>query len=550
MSATHALVQILGGVALLLWGLYMVRTGIVRGFGAQLRQIINQGVANRLRALGAGMGVTMIVQSSTATALIVASFANGGFINAAPALAVMLGADIATTLVAQILSFDLSLLSPFLILIGVSLHKMLERNIYRQIARATIGLGLMLLALRIIVATSEPLRDSPVLLMVFSSLSNDPFIAILLAALLSWMAHSSLAVVLLLMSFTSTGVMSVPLALYMVLGANLGGVLLPVMATLNQGILARRVTFGNAAFKIIGVVLCLPLVAYLPPLLQQTGGSAARQVVNFHTLFNLGIAGVFIFLIPVAARILEQVFPLESAGNGSGPSSSLDLTAIETPIVALNCATLEALKMSENVERMIQGVQFALTKNDAPKTAELIEMDNLVDQAYEDIKLYLTQLARQEVDNQESHRIVEILSFTTNMEHIGDLTENLLELAARKSRDQLRFSDEGMDEIITLQSKVEANLKLAMTVFMTGDITIARKLISEKRRVNTLERQGVENHLERLRKGRRESVETSALFMDVLRDLRRIHSHLAAIAYPILDMAGELRKTRLKKKAA
>lgn len=549
MSATNALVQILGAVALLLWGLYMVRTGIIRGFGAQLRHVISHGVSNRFRALMAGMGVTMIVQSSTATALIVASFANSGFMKVAPALAVMLGADIATTLVAQILSIDLSLLSPLLILVGVVMYKVTTQNVRRQIARSAIGLGLMLLALRIIVGTSEPLRDSPVLFMLFSSLADDPLIALLLAVVLTWLAHSSLAVVLLVMSFAATEVVSVPLALVLVLGANLGGVLPPIMATLSEGIDARRVTFGNAAFKIIGVVVCLPLVAYFPPLLSQFEGAAARQVVNFHTVFNLAIAGAFIFLVPVAAKILKRFLPDHANANGDEHAGLLDSTAIDTPVVALSCATRESLRMGEYIETMVQGVKASLEKFNAEDTAELMKMDNLVDTSYEETKLYLTKVARQEVDEAESHRIVEILSFTTSMEHIGDIAENLLGLAAKKFQDQLKFSDEDMAAIYELHKKVTENLKLAMTVFMTRDVEVARHLVSEKRLVNTLERQGIENHIERLRQGHRESPETSALYVDMVRDLRRVHSHLAAVAYPILDSVGELRKTRLKKRS-
>ncbi len=549
MSATHALIQILGGVALLLWGLYMVRTGIIRGFGAQLRNVISRGVSNRFRALLAGMGVTMIVQSSTATAMIVASFANSGFMDVAPALAVMLGADIATTLVAQLLSLDLSLLSPLLILTGVVMNKLLKHSVRRQIARAGIGLGLMLLALRIIVSTSEPLRDSNVLLVMFSSMSGDPLIALIIASILTWLAHSSLAVVLLVMSFVSAGVMDVQLALTMVLGANLGGVIPPIVATMNEGVDARRVTFGNAAFKIIGVLICLPLVPYIQPYLLQFEAAPARQIVNFHTVFNIGLAVVFILLVPVAATLLKRFLPDTGNVVDNEQTQFLDSTAIETPIVALSCATRESLRMAEYVETMIQGVRVSLEENSNDKTADLIDMDNLVDSSYEDIKIYLTSVARQEVDDNESRRIVEILSFTTSMEHIGDITENLLELATRKSREQLQFSKEGMAEIYELHDKVATNLKLAMTVFMTGDVAIARKLISEKRRVNALERQGMEKHIERLHAGHRESIETSALYVDMLRDLRRIHSHLATVAYPILDKAGELRKTRLKKRS-
>ena len=549
MSATQSLIHLLGAVAMLLWGLHMVRTGITRAFGAQLRYFISRGVANRFRAFLAGIGVTMVVQSSTATALIVTSFVSRRVMETAPALAVMLGADVATTLVAQIMSFDLSLLSPLLLLAGVIMHKSMEKTIHRQLGRAAIGLGLMLLALGIIVGTSEPMRDSRVIQTIFASLTNDPLIALLLAALLTWLAHSSLAVVLLVMSFVSVGIMNIPLALVMVLGANLGGTLTPIMATLNAGALVRRVTFGNAAFKMIGVIICLPLVQYLPSLLSQLESSATRQVVNFHMIFNLLIAGVFIFLVPLAARILDRIFPVKENSNGPQKPHLLDPTAIETPVVALSCAAREALRMGEYVETMIQGVMVSIKENDLAKTEALIEMDDLVDSAYKEIKLYIAQISQQEVDKQESHRIAEILAFTTNLEHIGDITENLLELVNKKIKKQSRFSDEGLAEINELHAKVAINLKLSMTVFMSGDITVARQLLSEKRKVNTLERQGTDKHMERLLQGRPECIETSALYMDMLRDLRRIHSHIAAVAYPILDAAGELRKTRLKKQS-
>ncbi len=549
MSATQSLIHLLGAVALLLWGLHMVRTGITRAYGVQLRHHISRAVANRGRAFLAGIGVTMVVQSSTATALIVTSFVASGLMATAPALAVMLGADIATTLVAQVLSFDLSLLSPVLILIGVMMHKTMTQTVHRQIGRAAIGLGLMLMALGIIVGTSEPMRDSYVMRTVFSALSNDPLIALVLAALLTWLAHSSLAIVLLVMSFVSAEIMTVSLALVMVLGANLGGVLTPIMATLNHGPLARRVTVGNAVFKLVGVAICLPLVGLFPPLLAQLGSSATRQVVNFHMIFNLAIAGVFIFLVPTMAKIFDRLFPLKETAEGPQKPRLLDPTAIDTPVVALNCAARETLRMGEYVETMILGVMVSLEENDEDNIAALIEMDDLVDQSYKEIKLYVSKISRQEIDEDESHKITEIMSFTTNLEHIGDIAENLLELASKKTKKQLRFSDEGLSEIRELHAKVAINLKLAMTVFMSGDIAVARQLLSEKQQVNALERKGTDRHMERLREGRPECIETSALYMDMLRDLRRIHSHIASVAYPILDAAGELRKTRLKKQS-
>lgn len=547
-SVTYALIQLLGAVALLLWGLKMIRTGITRGFGAQLRHVISGGVGNRAKALVAGMGVTMIVQSSTATALIVVSFVSNRIMGIAPALAVMLGADIATTLVAQLLSLDLSLLSPVLLLGGVIMHKSFKRTLYRQIGRATIGLGLMLLALAMIVGISEPLRDSYVLQVLFASLSDDPIVALLLAAMLTWLAHSSLAIVLLVMAFTAVGVMTVPLALAMVLGANLGGAMPPIMATLNEGVLARRVTLTHGAFKLIGVATVLPFIGYLQTVLMHYEIEPMRQVVNFHTAFNVLLALVFIFVIPTAAKMAARLFPLGDLQGLPEHRSFLDQTAIETPAVGLSCAAREALRMGEYVERMVRGLLQAIKENDQQNTDALVEMDDLVDQECENIKRYVTEIARQEIDESESKRITEILSFVTNLEHVGDIAENLLVLVLKKARHQLNFSDEGMAELTELHEKVTTNLKLSMAVFMSGDIEVARKLMVEKYRVDRLETRFAENHMKRLCEGRHDSIEVSALYMDMLRDLRRIHAHISAVAYPILDAAGALRKSRLRKK--
>lgn len=548
MSATQHLIQLLGAVALLLWGLTMVHTGVTRAFGAQLRQVVNRSVGNRLRAFFAGMGVTMVVQSSTATALIVASFASRGFLEAASAFAVMLGADVGTTLVAQVLSFDLGFLSPLLLIAGVVMHKALKRTLHRQIGRALVGLGLMLLALSVIVHTSEPMRDAPAIKDLFAALADEPLIALALAALLTWLAHSSLAIVLLVMSYAASGIVSMPLALVMVLGANLGGALPPIMATWSEGGLARRVVFGNAAFKLIGVAACLPLIELVPGWMAGWEGAAARQVVNFHTLFNLGLVAVFMPLVPLAARLAARLLPAEDERGSAEGTRLLDATALDTPAVALACAAREVLRMGEDVEAMVSGVIAHLRGNDADGIRRLLETDDQVDRRYEDVKLYVTKITRQEIDAAESHRIAEILSFATNLEYIGDIAENLLRTLLAKAEKHLRFSEEGMAELTDLHAQATSNLKLAMAVFMSGDVAVARQLVQAKRHINALERRYADNHMMRLTQQRPESIETSGLHMDMLRDLRRIHSHITAVAYPILEAAGELRKSRLKKR--
>jgi phosphate:Na+ symporter len=518
----------------------MVRTGIDRAYDSDLRRIVSGSVSSRLKALRVGIGVTAVLQSSTATALMVASFSAHGLMATATALAVMLGADIGTTLVAQVLSFDLSWLSPALIAGGFVVHSMATRTRPRQLGRAALGLGLMLLALKLIVATSDPLRHSEILKEVLGTMVGERAIAMLLAAVIAWLAHSSLATVLLIMTFAQAGTVPPDLAFALVLGANLGGTVPPILATLAEGPPARRVTMANAAFKLIGVVAVLPLIDLAAPLIAAFEANPARQVVNFHTAFNLLLAVAFIGLTDVAARVAERLLPAKPATDDPGAPRHLDRASLSSPSVALAAASREVLRVGDIVESMLNDAIKALRENDVILANAIRARDDAVDRLYQAIKLYVTEASRGELDEADSRRATQILTFTTDLEHIGDIIENLMELAGKKSEQAVHFSADGLAELEALHAKVAANMKLALGVFMSGDAKMALKLLEEKREVKEMERDDAAKHLDRLREGRRESIETSALHMDVLRDLKRIHSHIVAVAYPVLIEAGLL----------
>ncbi len=547
MSATQTLLNLVGSVALLLWGLRMVQTGFSRGFGAELRRIVQDNTSNRVRAFFAGLMVTLFVQSSTATALITSTFARHGLVTLTGAIAIILGADVGTTLVAQILSLDLSSMPFVLLLVGLVLHRRGKSQRTRQLGRVAIGLGLMLFALRFILAAAEPLRQSPVLADILLSLQNEPVLAVLVAGLLAWVTHSSLATVLLISSLVASGTVPPVLGITLVLGANLGGTVAPILATMDSGIVARRVTLGNAALKAIAVILWLPFVTTVAEFSARFGLSPGRVVVDFHLLFNLLLALVFLPLVGVIGAQLERFVTQPSEpGDTSGPRY-LDDALIDTPMLALNAASREVINMATHVETMLRGVEDALSGTDIDMIARLSETDEVVDQYYEEIKFYVTDLTKQEMSEGETMRATEVLLFTTNLEHIADIVENILGRAERRIAENLEFSDEGKQEIAELHKRVVANLNLATGVFMTGEAAAARRLLEEKTAVSKLQHTLTHNHMERLRLGLPETIATSALHLDILRDLRRVHSHITAVAYPVLEAAGELRKSRLKK---
>ena len=548
MSATFLLINLIGAVALLLWAMRMVRTGMTRSFGGGLRAFLGRYLKNRFSALFAGIGVTTLLQSSTATCLMTASFAGRGLMATAAALAVMLGADIGTTLVAQFFTLNITWLSPILITAGLIAFLSGNRKRVRDLGRLGIGLGLMLLALRLIVADTQPLRESDVLLLTVDSLQGEPIVAILLAAVVTWVAHSSLATILLVSSLASVGAVPVALIFPLVLGANLGGALPALVATARSTPQARRVAIGNALFKLVGCIVAVPLLTVIPELVASIDTSPARQVVNFHTAFNVAIAAVFILLLGPVSRLLDHMIPDAPAVTDESQARYLDPDAFEEPVVALANARRETLHIADVLDDMLAKSMETLRRDDREYLAQVSGMDDIVDRLFEQTKLYLTDVSRHELGEEESRDCSDIMSFATNLEHIGDIIDkNLMELAAKKIRYQLRFSEDGLAEIESLHRRVQENLRLAMSVFVSGDRQLARKLMMEKDHFRDLERNAAESHHERLKSGKRESIETSSLHLDILRDFKRINSHLSSVAYPILEQSGELRATRLRK---
>jgi phosphate:Na+ symporter len=547
MHGVETVLNVLGSVTLLLWGVRMVRTGLTRAFGAALRRAIAACSRNRFTAFLGGIAITGLLQSSTATSLLVSSFAGRGLIPLSIAFAIMLGADIGTTIAAQILSFDLGWVSPLLIGVGVVTFLSSESDKPRHLGRVAIGLGLMLLSLKLLALATQPLRNAPAFMALLQGLQDEYIIAVVVGTLATWFVHSSLSTVLLVMSFAGSGLIEPRLALALVIGANIGGALAPYMAQANADVEARRVPLANLMTRAVVGIALLPFLGSIVEGLSMIDASATRLPVNFHTAYNIAASLIFLPLVDVVAWACRRVLPAKPVVDDPGKPRHLDPNVLDSPTEALACALRETLNLGDRVADMLRQTIEVFERND-PKAVKAIEdADDAVDRLYEAIKLYLIQTSRTELGEEDGKRYIEILTFTTNLEHIGDIVDkNLMELAAKKIRNRFAFSPEGMAELRAFHARVLENLRLALNVFTTRDITLARRLVAEKTAMREAEAKTADNHYARLREGRMESIETSSIHMDVIRDLKRINGHLASVAYPILEAAGELADTRLK----
>ena len=545
------LLNLLAAIALLVWGTHLVRTGILRVFGANLRHILARSISNRATAALSGIGVTALVQSSTATALIISSFVGQGLVTLPLALAVMLGADIGTSLMAVVFSFDLSWLSPLFIFVGVVLFISRQDTNVGRVGRVLIGLGLMLLALRLVTDSTEVLTRSEAVRMLLVSLTSDRLLEITLGAVLAVVSYSSLAIVLLTATLAASGVVPLDVALGLVLGANLGSGLLAVITTSRSAIEVRQVPMGNLVAKVFGVVVMAPLVGLWLLHVRPHLGNPANVVVMFHLSFNLVVALALIGFTPLIARQVERWLPKPKKNLLQTRSHHLDPSALATPSLAISCAAREAMHQADVVETMLRGLLEVIKRGDLKLAEDLRKMDDTVDALYSAIKYYLTKISREALAEDESRRWTDIISFTINMEQVGDIIERILiDIEDKKIKPNRRFSEAGMAEICELHARLIDNLRLGMSVFLNGNVRDAQKLLEEKARFRDLERAYATTHLGRLADQTQQSIETSSLHIDLISDLKRINSHICSIAYPILDSAGALAPNRLRQAAA
>ena len=541
------LLQLAGAVALLLWGVHMVQTGVQRAFGARLRALLGTTMRSRGRAFLAGVAVTAALQSSTATGLMVTGFAAGGLVDLVPALAVMLGANVGTTLIVQVLSFNVAEIAPVLILVGVLMFRRASAG-PRDFGRVLIGLGLLLMALRQFVDLLTPFEDAPSLRMLLGSIATEPVLDVVLAAGLTWAAHSSVAIVLVVMSFAAKGTVPPDAAFALVLGANLGTAINPLLEGGTKDFEARRLPLGNLLNRIVGVSVALVLLQPIGRWMVAIEPDPARAVADFHSGFNVIVAAICFPLLTPFARLLRTWLPVRVDAADPGTPMYLDPAAHETPVVALGGAAREALRLADVLETMLHGFGEALERSDRRRVEETKRLDDVLDRLDTAIKSYMTGLDPDAMSDADHDRAREILAFALNMEAAGDVVnKNLLASVSKQIRRGLAFSKEARAELARSNQRLIGNVRAAAALFMSRDARAARLLAAEKETFRDLEARATELHFERLRSGESGVAETSALHLEILRDLKRVNAHLvAAAAYPVLESNGELLSSRVR----
>jgi Na/Pi-cotransporter len=533
------LLHLLSAVALLVWGTHIVRTGVMRVYGARLRTVLSRSVEKKPLAFCAGIGVTALVQSSNATTMLVTSFVAQDLVALTPALVIVLGADVGTALMARVLTFDLSWLSPLLIFIGVIFFLGRKQTRAGQLGRVGIGLGLILLALELIVQAVHPITQSDGVQVVFASLTGDVMLDALIGALFAVITYSSLAAVLLTATLTATGVISFPVALCLVIGANLGSGLLAMLNNSTANAAARRVALGSLLFKLVGSLIVLPFVHILADSMAKLPVAKSELVIYFHVFYNLIRCLAMVPFVDPMARFCKRIIQESPELDGRLKPKHLDATMLDTPTLALANAARETLRMGDAMESMMVGLRKVM-HGEPREEKELRKIADDINVLYTAIKLYLARMPKDELAEEESRRWAEIIEMSLNLEQASDIVDRMgSEIADKSLAARRAFSVEGLKELDALFDQLVSNLQLAMSVFFTSDVDSARRLRRNKHRFRIMNRRYSHAHVERLHQQNVQSIETSSLHLGLLGDMKRLNSLFCAVAYSVMEQPDE-----------
>lgn len=535
-------------MALLLWAVRLIRTGIERAFLPQLRRILRRLSGDPLGAAAGGAGAAMLLQSATAVALMAAGFAASGLLAVPAALALLLGAELGSALMTQVLVLPVQDVAPFALLAGVLLFFRGGPRRWKQVGRILIGFALVLLALGMIHEVTEPIGSSRLFGLLAGYLADDPFTAYAIGAALAWAMHSSLAAVLTMAAFAAGGLLAAPAAAAMVVGANLGGAMIPLVLLGSAPRPARIVVAANALARCAVTLACLGLLAAGSLDLGLLGAAPGQQVISLHIALNAALLVLALPLRGWLCRLAGLLVP--PAPEPDDTISALDPDALGNPKLALACAQREILRMGETVQAML-GAVIGLLRTWDDETAQMIaRREDALDRMHYETKLYLSRLQESEMTAAEARRAVQLVAMANNLEEAGDRISSGIVALARKLKDQgLAFSDEGMAELAQFHDQVATNARLALSVLTTQDPDAARQLLEEKDRLRREEQRLQQEHLQRLRNGETATIETTNIHQEVLRQLKQINAALSYAAYPIAEETGALLDSRLARPA-
>ena len=518
---------LVGGLALFLFGLHLLSEGLKKVVGEKIKQILAKVTNNPLKGCCVG-ALTAAAVHSGLTMVILIGLINAGVLSLTQGIGVMLGSEIGTTITAQIVASDIGIIFYPMIAVGFLLLILGKNKKQKNIGQVILSIGVVYLGMNIMSSSVRPLQNEPALLSILQSLGDFPLYGILAGALITGILNSSTATMGLVLSLGMNNLISLPAAIGVILGANIGSCVTGLMASFGSSLSSKRLSLTQIIINIFGALLFFPFITNFAGLITLTSADLPRQIANAHTIFNITISIIMLPLVGVLAKLAMKLMPGEENKLKRG-TEFIDEKLLAAPSIALAQAEKEVMRMGNLTSEMLDKSMSAVLEGKKENMAKVIELESIVDEIYHAIDSFLDDHRFATLSEKESKKLAYLKHSATDIERFGDHANNLAELAETKLKKGLQFSEDAHVELANMCTKTKLIYAKALSALESGDEKIVTEVQEIEEEINRLQKTYEANHIRRLKVKECDPL-IGLIFIDVLRNLERMGNHSTNIA--------------------
>lgn len=529
----EVLFGVLGGLGLFIYGLWEMSEGLHKISGERMRRILHNFTGSPIKGVLVGTGITSLVQSSSATTVMVVGFVNAGLMTLQQALGVIFGANIGTTITAQLIAFKLT--DYALPIIGVGMLTILfgRKKSHKHVGEFMLGFGILFLGLSILTSVVKPLGQNPVFNNILLTFSKQPLLGVLAAAAITAIVQSSSVTTGMVLSLAMANLLDLRTAIPLILGCNIGTCVTALIASIGTSVSAKRASAAHIAFNIIGVLVFLPFINYFDTVISHTSASLARQIANAHTIFNLINTFIFLPFIPLFTKLLFKLVKGKEEEEIEYLPKYLDRHLLSTPPIAIEAAIKEIIRTLGLTKKMVAIAMESFIKNDTRSLDKITRREEAVDSLRESITTYLVELMQQELSPEESKKIPPLLHVINDVERIGDHADNLKDLAEQKIDNRMHFTDTAIEELQRMYEDINKMVDYSIKA-LAINIDEAKLVLEQETQINRMRDRLKDNHTKRLECGQC-NVISGIIFLDIISNFEKIGDHLTNVAQAVIE---------------
>ncbi|MFH1621936.1 MAG: Na/Pi cotransporter family protein [Candidatus Omnitrophota bacterium] len=525
-------VGLAGGLGLFIYGIFMMGEGLQKAAGDRMRGLLKMLTGNPLMGAAVGTGITALIQSSSATTVLLVGFVNAGLMTLKQSIGVIFGANIGTTITAQIIAFKLTDLALPAIAVGVGLHFFSNKKRWKDIGLFFLGFGVLFLGLKIMTSQVKPLSQDPAVKQIFISLSRNPILGVLVGAIFTAIFQSSSVTTGLVITLATLGLIDISAAIYLILGCNIGTCITAILASIKANFSAKRAAVAHVLFNVFGTIIAFFLLPIYKSIVLWSSADIARQCANFHTVFNVVNTIIFLPLINYFTMLVTKIIPGKDVEIDLGPRY-LEKHLLNTPPFAFQAATKEVVHMATIAKEMVQDSMSLFFQHDRKALNIIAKKEAAVDSLQESISQYLVELTQRELSEEISRKIPSMLHTVNDIERIADHAENLVELAERRLDENMSLSHHAMEELKTMFSQIIKMFDASIKALETNDKEEARLVLEIEQQINAMTLALRQNHIMRLNEGECK-VLPGIVFLDTVSNFEKIGDHLNNIGQAVM----------------